>query len=146
MRTSQQVKKPKQPKRVNYFKEKKMTHNQIIDYLLEVGAQNVSLNVDLKPDDLDSTVAIDSFLEAICATFNWTNKKETKKLFETIHLSAGTRTDFCNEILSFLIRQQIKETQFIDAVEFFQEALEHMLKIEKENSNRKEIIDNLSEC
>jgi hypothetical protein len=32
-----------------------MTHNQIIDYLLEVGAQNVSLNVDLKPDDLDST-------------------------------------------------------------------------------------------
>ena len=105
LRASGQVKKPKQPKRVNYFKEKKMSHNEIIDYLLEVGAQSVSLNVDLKPDDLDSTQAIDSFLEAICATFSWTNKKETKKLFETIHLSTGTRTDFCNEILSFLVRQ-----------------------------------------
>ena len=98
----------------------------------------------MKPDDLDSTQAIDSFLEAICATFNWTNKKETKKLFETIHLSTGTRTDFCNEILSFVVRQQIKETQFIDAVEFFQEALEHMLKIEKENNTNKEIIDGLT--
>ena len=55
LRASGQVKKPKQPKRVNYFKEKKMSHNEIIDYLLEVGAQSVSLNVDLKPDDLDST-------------------------------------------------------------------------------------------
>ena len=110
-----------------------MTHTEIIDYLLEVGAQNVQLNIDMKPDDLDSTQAIDSFLDAFVATYCWTNKKETKKLFETIHLSTGTRTVFCNEVLLYVIRQQVKETQFIDAVEFFQEALEHMVKIEKEN-------------
>ena len=38
LRVANQVKKPKQLKRINYFKEKKMSHNEIIDYLLEVGA------------------------------------------------------------------------------------------------------------
>ena len=90
---------------MNYFKEKKMTSTEIIDYLLEVGAMSVQLNMDLKPDDLDSTQAIDSFLDAFVAAYSWTNKKETRKLFETIHLSTGTRTAFCNEVLSYVIRQ-----------------------------------------
>ena len=44
-----------------------------------------------------------------------------------------------------MIRQQIKETQFIDAVEFFQESLEHMVKIEAENEERKALIETLTE-
>ena len=34
---------------------------------------------------------------------------------------------------------------FIDAVEFFSESLEHMIEIEKENDERKGIIDVLRE-
>ena len=136
---------PKGPKRVNYFKERKMTHTEIIDYLLEVGAQNVQLDLDIKPDDLDSTQAIDSFLDAFVATYAWTNKKETRKLLDSIHLSTGTRTPFCNEVLSYVMGQQLKETQFIDAVEFFQESLEHMVKVEKENEERKVQLEHLTE-
>lgn len=42
-----------------------MQPNEIINYLQEVCRNNVELNMNLKPNDLDSTDALDSFLEAL---------------------------------------------------------------------------------
>ena len=46
-------------------------------------------------------------------------QKKDQKLVDNLHLSTGTRTNFCLEVLNFIIKQQAKETIFIDAVEFF---------------------------
>lgn len=62
-----------------------------------------------------------------------------------MHLSTGTRTNFCLEVLNFIIKQQAKETIFIDAVEFFQESLEHMVEVENENVQNKKLVEELSQ-
>ena len=69
-------------------------------------------------------------------------QKKDQKLVDNLHLSTGTRTNFCLEVLNFIIKQQAKETIFIDAVEFFQESLEHMVEVENENKlNNKKLED-----
>ena len=62
-----------------------------------------------------------------------------------MHLSTGTRTNFCLEVLNFIIKQQAKETIFIDAVEFFQESLEHMVEVENENQANKKLVEELTQ-
>ena len=60
-------------------------------------------------------------------------------------MSTGTRTNFCLEVLNFIIKQQAKETIFIDAVEFFQESLEHMVEVENENVENKKLVEELQQ-
>ena len=99
--------------------------------------QNVVLNEKLVPQDLDSTQAIDSFLKALVYIATNNVQKKDVGVLDKLHLSTGTRTAFCHELINFLIKHQSKETIFIDAVEFFQESLEHMLKLEEDNAKNK---------
>jgi hypothetical protein len=122
-----------------------MNSREVIDFLFEIGRSNVSINKSLLPDDLNSTQAIDSFLEAITHIISNNIQKRGPELFENIHLSTGTRTTFVHEILHYIIKHQAKESMFIDAVEFFAESLEHMVEIEKQNNERKETIAVLRE-
>ena len=71
-------------------------------------------------------------------------QKKDQKLVDNLHLSTGTRTNFCLEVLNFVIKQQAKETIFIDAVEFFQESLEHMVEVENENVQNKKMVEELT--
>ena len=48
-------------------------------------------------------------------------------------------------MLNFIIKQQAKETIFIDAVEFFQESLEHMVEVENENVENKKLVEELQQ-
>ena len=43
-----------------------------------------------------------------------------------------------------MIKHQAKETIFIDAVEFFQESLEHLVKVENENTQYKKQLEELT--
>lgn len=71
-------------------------------------------------------------------------QKKDQKLVDGLHLSTGTRTNFCFEVLNFVIKQQAKETIFIDAVEFFQESLEHLVKVENENTKYHQQVEELT--
>jgi hypothetical protein len=122
-----------------------MNPREVIDFLFEIGRQNLSLNKLLQPDDLNSTQAIDSFLEAITHIVSNNIQKRGPELFDSIHLSTGTRTPYVHEILHYIIKHQAKESMFIDAVEFFAESLEKMVEVDKQNNERKEIIDVLRE-
>ena len=51
-------------------------------------------------------------------------------------MATGSRTDFCTELLSYLVKHQTKETILCDAVEFFQVSLERLVIIEKQNKER----------
>lgn len=81
-----------------------MNSREVIDFLLEIGRSNVSINKSLLPDDLNSTQAIDSFLEAITHIINNNIQKRGPELFDNIHLSTGTRTTFVHEIIHYIIK------------------------------------------
>lgn len=98
----------------------------------------------MEPTDLDSTQGLDSFLSAIIYINEHNIQKKDQKLVDNLHLSTGTRTNFCLEVLNFIIKQQAKETIFIDAVEFFQESLEHLLEVENENKRNKKLVEELT--
>lgn len=53
------------PKRVNQFKQNKMSHEEIISFLFDLSSASVGLNRKMEPTDLDSTQGLDSFLAAI---------------------------------------------------------------------------------
>ena len=135
----------KRPKRVNQFKQNKMSHEEIIAFLFELSSSSVGLNRRMEPTDLDSTQGLDSFLSAIIEINEKNVQKKDQKLIDNLHLSTGTRTNFCLEVLNFIIKQQSKETIFIDAVEFFQESLEHMVDVENENSANKRLVEELQQ-
>lgn len=71
--------------------------------------------------------------------------KKTPELFDKIHLSTGTRTPYVQEVLKYIIHHQKKESLFVDAVEFFAEAMEQLIEIDKQNNERKEQIEVLRE-
>ena len=133
----------KKPKRVNQFKQNKMSHEEIIAFLFDLSSSSVGLNRKMEPTDLDSTQGLDSFLSAIIEINEKNVQKKDQKLIDNLHLSTGTRTNFCLEVLNFIIKQQSKETIFIDAVEFFQESLEHMVDVENENTANKRLVEEL---
>ena len=135
----------KRPKRVNQFKKDNMSHEEIISFLFDLSSASVGLNRKLEPKDLDSTQGLDSFLSAIIYINENNVQKKDQKLIDNLHLSTGTRTNFCTEVLNFIIKQQAKETIFIDAVEFFQESLEHMVEVENENRESKRLVAELQQ-
>lgn len=51
-------------------------------------------------------------------------------------MATGTRTPFVQEVLTYIVKHQSKETILCDAVEFFQEALERLVFVEKQNNER----------
>ena len=77
------------------------------------------MNLRLKPRDLDSTQGIDSLLDAVVFVSENNIQKRDQKFMDNLHLSTGTRTPFCHEVLNFIIKHQARENTFIDAVEFF---------------------------
>ena len=135
----------KRPKRANQFKVNKMSHEEIITFLFDLSSASVGLNRKMEPTDLDSTQGLDSFLAAIIYINEQNVQKKDQKLVDNLHLSTGTRTNFCLEVLNFIIKQQAKETIFIDAVEFFQESLEHMVEVENENQANKKLVEELTQ-
>jgi hypothetical protein len=48
------------------------------------------------------------------------------------------------ETLSYLVKHQTKETILVDAVDFFQTALERLVFVEKQNSERGALLDTIS--
>ena len=134
------------PKRVNQFKANKMSHEEIINFLFDLSAASVGLNRKMEPKDLDSTQGLDSFLKAIIKINEENVQKKDQKLIDSLHLSTGTRTNFCLEVINFIIKQQAKETIFIDAVEFFQESLEHMLQVESQNKQNRQQVEELTQA
>jgi hypothetical protein len=117
----------------------------VIEFLFEVGKSNVSLNSHLLPTDLNSTSAIDSFLEAVDWIISNNVQKRPPELFDGIHLSTGTRTAYAHEVLHYLIKHQAKEAMFLDAVEFFTETMQHVLEVERQNEERRLTIEALKE-
>lgn len=123
-----------------------MSHEEIINFLFDLSAASVGLNRKMEPKDLDSTQGLDSFLKAIIKINEENVQKKDQKLIDSLHLSTGTRTNFCLEVINFIIKQQAKETIFIDAVEFFQESLEHMLQVESQNKQNRQQVEELTQA
>lgn len=123
-----------------------MTHEEIITFLFDLSATSVGLNRRDEPNDLDSTSGLDSFLAAIIHVNEHNIQKKDQKLIDSLHLSTGTRTNFCLEVINFIIKQQSKETIFIDAIEFFQESLEHMVEVENQNQMNIKLVEGLQQA
>jgi hypothetical protein len=92
----------------------------VIEYLFNVCQETLTLNFDIQPPDLCSTSALDSFIETISHVIRENLMPgNMHKLFDEMHLATGTRTNFCKNILNFIILHQNKEQILTDAVEFF---------------------------
>ena len=108
-----------------------MNNKEVIEYLFDVCQSNLALKPNSEPDNLQSTNALDSVLYALIHIVKENAQtKDCKSLFETLHLATGTRTPFVQEVLTYVIKHQSKETILCDAVEFFQEALERLVFVE----------------
>ena len=59
----------------------------------------------------------------------------TEEVRKGIHLATGTRTEFCEHLLTFICHHQKLEQAFVDAVEFFMESLTSVVKLEEENKS-----------
>ena len=81
-----------------------MSHEEIINFLFDLSSSSVSLNRKLEPRDLDSTQGLDSFLQAVIYVNEQNIQKKDQKLVDSLHLSTGTRTNFCFEVLNFVIK------------------------------------------
>jgi hypothetical protein len=81
-----------------------MSHEEIISFLFDLSSQSVGLNRKLEPTDLNSTSGLDSFLSAVIYINEHNIQKKDQKLIDNLHLSTGTRTNFCLEVLNFIIK------------------------------------------
>jgi hypothetical protein len=100
-----------------------MSKEEVVEYLFNVGLHNVSINESLMPENMNPTQGLDSLLEAVTYVATNNIQKKSDELFDSIHLSTGTRTNYAQEVLSYVIKHQAKEALFMDAVEFFTESL-----------------------
>jgi len=82
-----------------------MSHEEIISFLFDLSSQSVGLNRKMEPTDLNSTQGLDSFLSAVIYINEHNVQKKDQKLVDNLHLSTGTRTNFCLEVLNFIIKQ-----------------------------------------
>ena len=95
------------------------------------------------PEELDSTDPLDSFIEAFQQIVDDRATDFTEEARRRIHLATGTRTDYCEALLTFICHHQKLETAFGDSVEFFMESLTSVVKLEEENRSMKENISQL---
>jgi len=56
----------------------------------------------------------------------------TDEVRKNIHLSTGTRTEFCEALLKFICHHQKLEIAFQDSVTFFMESLTAGVRLEEE--------------
>lgn len=92
---------------------------------------------------MDSTDPLDSFLEAFQKIVTSRASGFTDDVKRGIHLATGTRTEYCEALLSFVCHHHKLETAFGDSVEFFMESLNSMVKLENENLAMKNSISEL---
>lgn len=69
----------------------------------------------------------------------------TDELKKGIHLATGTRTEYCEALLTFVCQHQKLEIAFQDTVEFFMESLESVVKLEDDNLRMKHKITELQQ-
>ena len=81
-----------------------MTHEEIISFLFDLSSNSVGLNRRMEPTDLDSTQGLDSFLQAVIYINENNVQKKDQKLVDNLHLSTGTRTNFCLEVINFIVK------------------------------------------
>jgi hypothetical protein len=94
-------------------------------------------------EELDSTDPLDSFLEAIQKIMSKGATDLNDEVRRGIHLATGTRTEYCEALLTFICHHQKLETAFGDSVEFFMESLTSVVKLEEENTKMKQSISQL---
>lgn len=54
------------------------------------------------PEELDSTEALDSFMEAFHRIVNERAVNFSADVKKSLHLATGTRTEFCEAVLTFI--------------------------------------------
>jgi len=95
------------------------------------------------PDGMDSTDPLDSLMEAFVKITTDKATDFTEDVKKGIHLATGTRTDFCEALLTFICHHQKLEQAFRDSVDFFMESLTSVVKLEEENRSMKLNISHL---
>jgi hypothetical protein len=131
---------------VNQFKVRNQEPSQIIDKLRVLTASPIPFMAELPPsEELDSTEALDSFMEAFNKIVSERAVNFTADVKKSLHLATGTRTEFCEAVLAFICHHQKLETAFSDSVEFFMESLTNGVRLEEDNRAMKQTISHLLE-
>ena len=94
-------------------------------------------------EDMDSTDPLDSLMCAFVKIITDKAIDFTAEVKGGIHLATGTRTDFCDALLTFICHHQKLEQAFRDSVDFFMESLTSVVKLEEENKSMKQNITHL---
>ena len=95
------------------------------------------------PEDMDSTDPLDSLMCAFVKIITDKAIDFTDEVKSSIHLATGTRTEFCDGVLTFICHHQKLEQAFRDSVDFFMESLTNVVKLEEENKSMKQNISHL---
>lgn len=96
--------------------------------------------------EMDSTDPLDSFIEAVHKIIEDKSIDFTEEVRKGIHLATGIRTDFCENLITFICHHQKLEHAFVDAVEFFMESLQSVVKLQQENQSMQDKIKDLLEA
>ena len=120
------------------FKMRHQEPSQIIDKLKKLTATDIPFMGELpKDDELVSTDPLDSFMSAFMKIVSDRSMDFTKEVRQGIHLATGTRTEFCEHLLTFLCHHQKVEQALRDSVDFFMESLNNLVHLEQENKTMK---------
>ena len=77
----------------------------------------------IKPNDIDSTESLDSFLDALYLMVEEKVLDFNEAFQSRLHLAAGIRQEVCEDFLSYFAQLQTRNKLLINAVEFFNEYL-----------------------
>eukprot|EP00347_Sterkiella_histriomuscorum_P013376 403364949 len=123
---------------VNQFQVRDAQPLEVLQQLQEITSKQIGLST-LRPQDLDSTEQLDSFIDSLYMIIeNYVMQYNDQVRNKLQHLATGIRTESCEDFMSYICELQNRNKVLIDSVEYFTGHITKLgeledLKVQNEN-------------